>query len=211
MRKREEHFVPIPSEDAERTLEGVFIAGTDDDVIGVVVAAPHPAYGGSMDSPVVNELAYAARGAGMASLRFNWRGVGGSTGAVSSDFDDAVSDYRAALQQMLETVPGAVIAAGYSFGAGAAQHAAVGEQRVRRLVLVAPPPAMLDLARLGEFSGKTLLLAAAEDAWAPADELQSIAADHPRVTFACIPCADHFFGNGLADIRRLTAAWLTAR
>jgi alpha/beta superfamily hydrolase len=156
----------------------------------------------------VNELAYAARGAGMASLRFNWRGVGGSAGAVSSDFVDAVADYRAALQQMLSTVPGAVIAAGYSFGAGAAQHTAAGEPRVRRLVLIAPPPAMLDLARLDEFPGKTLLLAAGEDAWAPAAELQSIAADRPRVSFACISAADHFFGNGLSEIGRLTAEWL---
>ena len=78
-----ERAVAIPLEGGEQALEGVFVAGLDDDAVGVVVAAPHPLYGGSMDSPVVNEIAYAARKAGLASLRFNWRGVGASAGAIS--------------------------------------------------------------------------------------------------------------------------------
>ena len=79
-------------------LEGIFVAGLDDDAVGVVIAAPHPLYGGSMDSPAVNEIAYAAGKAGLASLRFNWRGVGASAGAISGEADDADADYRAALQ-----------------------------------------------------------------------------------------------------------------
>ena len=157
MRKREERAVAIPLEGGEQALEGIFIAGVDDDAMGVVVAAPHPLYGGSMDSPVVNEIAYAARKAGLASLRFNWRGVGASAGVISGEADDADADYRAALQHLLETVPGAVVAAGYSFGAAAAVRVAAGEPRIRRLLLLAPPPALLDVDALAAFAGDVLL------------------------------------------------------
>jgi alpha/beta superfamily hydrolase len=208
MRKRDERTVTIPLEDGERALEGIFIAGLDDDAVGVVVAAPHPLYGGSMDSPVVNEIAYAARTVGLASLRFNWRGVGASAGTASGAAADADADYQAALGHLMETVPGAVVAAGYSFGAASAVRVAAGEPRVRRLLLVAPPPALLDTAALAAFAGSALLLAGAEDDLAPPSEIERIASELPRATFAAIPRADHFFAAGLADIARLTTRWL---
>src|SRR3982074_2839247 len=45
------------------------------------IAAPHPALGGSMTSPVVAELAWALTRAGHPTLRFDYRGVGASRGA----------------------------------------------------------------------------------------------------------------------------------
>jgi alpha/beta superfamily hydrolase len=210
MGKREERAVAIPLEGGGQVLEGIFVAGLDDEAVGVVIAAPHPLYGGSMDSPVVNEIAYAARKAGLASLRFNWRGVGASAGAVSGSAEDAAADYRAALQHLMETVPGAVVAAGYSFGAASAVRAASGEPRVRRLLLLAPPPALLDADALAAFAGDALLLVGAEDALASPAELERIASSLPRATFAVIPGADHFFAAGLAEITRITASWLGA-
>jgi alpha/beta superfamily hydrolase len=208
MRKREERAVAIPLEGGEQALEGIFIAGVDDDAMGVVIAAPHPLYGGSMDSPVVSEIAHAARKAGLAALRFNWRGVGASAGVVSGEANDAEADYRAALQHLMATVPGAVVAAGYSFGAAAAVRVASGEPRIRRLILLAPPPALLDIDALVAFAGDVLLMVGVEDAIAPPAEIERIASELPRAIFAAIPRADHFFAAGLADIARITAGWL---
>jgi alpha/beta superfamily hydrolase len=208
VQRREERTVTIPLEDAERVLEGMFIAGEDEDAVGVVVAAPHPLYGGSMESPVVNEIAYAARAAGLASLRFNWRGVGASAGEVSGDADAADADYRAAFQHLAASVSGAVVAAGYSFGAAAALRVAAGEPRIRQLLLVTPPPALLDADALASFPGRVLVIAAAEDLLAPAAELERIASELPRATFAVIPHTDHFFAAGLADLGRITRDWL---
>jgi alpha/beta superfamily hydrolase len=211
MRKREERSVTIPLADGERVLEGIFIAGPDDDAVGVVVAAPHPLYGGSMDSPVVNEIAYAARSAGLASLRFNWRGVGASAGAASGEAADADADYRAALGQLTQTLSGALVAAGYSFGAASAARVAADEPRVRRLLLVAPPPGMLDVDALASFPGSVLLVAGAADSLAPAGEIERIAAMLPNGRFTAIPGADHFFGVGLAQLGRVTADWFRER
>jgi len=203
--KREERGVVIPVEGEERVLEGVLISGVDDDAVGAVVAAPHPAYGGSMDSPVVHEVAYAARTAGLASLRFNWRGVGGSGGVASSEFADADADYCAALTQLGETVSGVMVAAGYSFGALAAVRSAASEPRVRALLLVAPPAAMLDVAALSAFPGRITVLVGDADAIASAAELERIVDALPRASIDVVDDADHFFAVGLAEVGRLAA------
>lgn len=192
------------------SLEGIFVAGAPDAATGAVVAAPHPLYGGSMDAPVCNELAWACAKNGIASLRFNWRGVGASGGAPSGDADDADADLRAALEHMAETVEGPLVLAGYSFGAGAVLRVGVTSPRVKRLVLVAPPPSLLDedaLATLGR--RRVLVLAGEADTLAPPDDLEARLAELDAVERIRIPEADHFFAAGLAPLGREVARWLS--
>jgi len=201
--------VTIPLDGETYVLEGISITGVDDDTVGVVVAAPHPAYGGSMDSPVVAELAYASRARGLASLRFNWRGVGASGGGASSDFADADADYRAALAHLGECVPAAMVAAGYSFGSLAAVRCGVAEPRVRALLLVAPPPAMLDADALRAFPGEVVIVVGDRDEISPAAELEGLADSLPRARFHAIDGADHFFMSGLAQIGKIASSWFS--
>ena len=145
-----ESEAPIPG----ASLDGLWLParGEGEARGGAVVAPPHPLMGGSMDSPVATEIALAASDAGLVSLRFDWRGVGGSAGSPSGEPSDADSDYRAALEFMEESVEGPIVACGYSWGALAALRVGSASPRVRRHVLVAPPAQMLDaetLAGLG--------------------------------------------------------------
>ncbi len=144
----------------------------------------------------------------MASLRFNWRGVGASGGTASGDAEHARADYAAALAQLASTVPGRLLAAGYSFGAATAVRAAAGEPRVRGLILVAPPPALLDRAALAARPRDVLILCGENDEIAPAAALEEIARELPRARFVKIEEADHFFGAGLADVGREITKWL---
>ena len=59
-------------------LDALYHRGTRDPPCAI--AAPHPALGGSMVSPVVAELAWALTRAGHPTLRFDYRGVGASRG-----------------------------------------------------------------------------------------------------------------------------------
>lgn len=211
-RPGEERAVTILLEGgAGLALEGIYMAAEDPDAGGVVIAPPHPLYGGSMDSPVVNEIAWACTRAGFASLRFNWRGVGASAGVPSGDAEDARADYAAAIAQLASTVPGKLLAAGYSFGAAAAVRAATNEARVRGLILVAPPPSMLDREALAARPRDVLILTGEHDSLAPAAALEAVARELPRARFAKIDEADHFFGAGLADIAREITKWLEPR
>jgi alpha/beta superfamily hydrolase len=203
-----ERAVAIPVGDGGLVLDGIFVSGDDPTRSGAVIAAPHPLYGGSMDSPVVNELAHAAHKAGMASLRFNWRGVGASSGAPSGAPEDAAADYAAAFEHLESTVSGPIVACGYSFGAAAALGATRAAPRAQRLVMVAPPPPMLDPQALAKVPGGVLVIAGEKDAIAPPDSLEPLIASASGGRLVIIPDADHFFALGLADLGRITFEWL---
>jgi alpha/beta superfamily hydrolase len=207
----EERMVTIARCDAEaETLEGIFQAGASLASPGLLLSPPHPLYGGSLESPVLSELAFAAAGMGLASLRFNWRGVGASAGEPSGEGADADADYRSALDQLSETVSGPLIAGGYSFGAAAAVRAAQAGGRVARLLLVAPPPALVAPAAITASGLPALVLVGEYDTIAPARELAAAFERVSHVALHVIPHADHFFLEGLAEIGRLAAAWLDA-
>ncbi len=190
-------------------LDALYRAGHGPETGGAVIAPPHPLYGGSRDSPVVSEIAYACEKVGLASLRFNWRGVGASAGEASGSFEDAVEDYTAALDFLEESVSPPLVAAGYSFG-GATAAVAGARTTVRRLVFIAPPPAMLERAVVADFKGKVFIAVGDQDTISPASELAVLVEGLDHVTFETLDDTDHFFmfGTGLADVNRKLSAWL---
>lgn len=194
----------------EGALEGIFMPVSGEAGAGAVVAPPHPQYGGNMDSPVVNEVCWACAKAGIASVRFNWRGVGASSGEVSGDAGQADADFAAALVHVAESVPGEVVACGYSFGAAAALRAARTHPRIARVLLVAPPPALLDTEAFRGLDQRALVLVGKEDRMAPYSELGLLCEGAADARLEVIPDADHFFLAGLVDLARLAGDWLQA-
>jgi alpha/beta superfamily hydrolase len=119
----------------------------------------------------------------------------------------ADADYAAALAQLAGSVEGSVLAAGYSFGAAAAARASVGQPRVRRLVLVAPPPNWLEPSTF-EPERAVLILAGARDEIAAPAALSALVRGLPQVRVAILDEADHFFAAGLAQLGIEVARWL---
>ncbi|MEW5737802.1 MAG: alpha/beta hydrolase [Myxococcota bacterium] len=69
---------------------------------GVLVLPPPPVEGSGMDHVVGAELAFAASRAGHPTLRFNYRGVGGSQGQPSRQVEALLDDALAAHQLAVE-------------------------------------------------------------------------------------------------------------
>lgn len=192
-------------------LEGLLLpARAQPECGGGLVAAPHPLMGGSMESPVVTELAFALDHAGISSLRFNWRGVGGSAGAPSGTDRDADVDFRASLAFLNETVHGPLMAMGYSFGAATALRATRTAKGLRRLVLVAPPPSLVDAGLIGDFGRPILMVAGDADRFVEVDVLQKWTDEHDHVTLEVLEGADHFFMMHLGQLRRVVDTWLAS-
>ncbi len=83
----------------------------------VLLCHPHPLYGGTMHNKVVYRMARGLRRAGLAVLRFNFRGVGQSQGE-HAHMAGEIEDARAALTWLRERYPDLPFAlAGFSFGA----------------------------------------------------------------------------------------------
>ena len=105
------------------SLEGfLHLPDGDGPFPAVVVCHPHPQMGGDMHSSVVMAVCYALFVSGIASLRFNFRGVGRSQGQYDhgeGEMDDilAVMDFTRSQESIATDRVGL---AGYSFGAGVA-------------------------------------------------------------------------------------------
>ena len=118
------------------TLEGLYHRG--EVMPPVVLVPPHPREGGSMDSALVAEVAWAVTRAGHATLRFNFRGVGASSGRPGGPGAD-LADLDAALVHHAETTGAARLGVcAFAGGAAVALRGAATRAAVGKVVLVAP-------------------------------------------------------------------------
>jgi uncharacterized protein len=182
---------------------------------GAVVAPPHPLYGGSLTNPVVQITVEALLEIGCSTVAFNYRGTEGSQGVATASLDAATADYAAALQEVRSHAKGSTIAAGYSFGAGAALLSVRDDLNVAGLVLVAPPLGMLHLDDLTAFAGRVLVVVGDDDEYAPLTELRELLAHAPKATLEVLPGVDHFFHFGglsalFGLVRDHVQTWLKA-
>ena len=146
-----------------------------------------------MDNNVVVAIAEALQAGGIATLRFNFRGVAGSQGCYAEGRGE-IDDARAAVVFLRERLGDRDITlAGYSFGAMIALLAGHDASDVSRLVAIAPPVAMFDLAFLRGCRRPKLFVAGDEDQYCPLAKLEAqlTAVAEPKSSVR-IAGADHF-------------------
>src|SRR6187549_1533957 len=101
-----------------------------------IVCHPHPVHGGTMHNHVTYRLAQAWRDANVACVRFNFRGVGRSTGAHDEGRGE-IDDARAALDWVAAQTPDVPLyASGFSFGARTALQLSRRDTRVQKVLVV---------------------------------------------------------------------------
>ncbi|MBL8260687.1 MAG: alpha/beta hydrolase [Candidatus Competibacteraceae bacterium] len=168
----------------------------------VVIAHPHPLYGGDLDNPVVAALAAAYQGRGYSTLRFNFRGVGASEGH-HGDGRGEREDLRAAAAYLAGIGRPATELAGYSFGAWVVLCLDPPLATVRRQLLVAPPVNLLDFSAVPEPRARLQVIGGERDEFArPARLRECVPRWQQAAQLHVFPAADHFFSGGLS---RLTA------
>ena len=130
----EKLFIAGPAGPLEAIIETPLNASSTE---VAVICHPHPVYGGTMTNKVVHMLAKSCNELGLASVRFNYRGVGASEGNYAEG-DGETDDAVAVLDWAAARWPSAgVWLAGFSFGGAVAIRAAV-RRDVQRLITVAP-------------------------------------------------------------------------
>jgi alpha/beta superfamily hydrolase len=180
------------------TLEGVWhLPEASGPLPAVIVCHPHPLYGGNMSANVVFYLCQALAGAGMAALRFNFRGVGKSQGEFGGGIGEQ-EDVRAALDFVLatENIDKTKIGlAGYSFGGGVALPVAIQDERVKMLALISP--ALMDGGeQLKEYRKPKFIIVGQNDDVIDQKELRVLFEEIPEPKQLEITSgADHFWGG----------------
>ncbi len=165
---------------------------------GAVICHPHPQYGGSMYNNVVEAALEAMWRLGMATVRFNFRGVGASSGEYgggAGEAEDAKAAARFLLAREGVAKRGAVMA-GYSFGAAVAMRAGAELDEVDTIAAIALPVGMADFSDLGQSRKRIILVSGDHDEYCPADAIARLAHElGPSASLKLIAGADHFFGG----------------
>ena len=146
-------------------------------------------------------------GLGLATLRFNFRGVGASAGR----YDDAQgeqADARAALAVLAAALPDAPLyALGFSFGAWIALKLAVEEARVSAVVALGTPVDWAALDALIPGTKPRLFIHGEDDQFCdPVALTRAFTRFAPPKRLEWISGADHFFTNRLPALSRTLQA-----
>jgi hypothetical protein len=146
-----------------------------------------------MRNTIVVRCARALRGVGLATLRFNFRGVEGSEGVHHGT--EEVEDAACALSEIQARYPGLPIwAAGYSFGSRVVSELALRTDAIERLILIAFPCALYDPEFLERLRQPALLLLGAEDDFGREVDLRRKLPRVPKhIQVVEVAGADHFF------------------
>lgn len=166
-----------------------------------ILCHPHPLYGGTMHNKVVHTLAKTYQAAHMASLRFNFRGVGQSSGHYASG-EGEMDDLMAVMNWVQRTYPHArQMLAGFSFGAYIALKT-VNHFAVEQLILVAPPVENFPVSQLPLPHCHFIVVQGDADEVVSSDLVFNwVKTLSPAPTLIRIEGASHFFHGRLDELK----------
>ena len=200
---------PFPGETANILLPGP--AGAIELACGVpetdarngvaIVCHPNPLQGGTMFNKVVTTLERGLLELGLATVRFNFRGIGQSEGVHDEGRGEA-DDLVAVAEWALGEKQGSLLwLAGFSFGSYVVLRAAP-RLAPSQAILIAPPVGRWDLSGVEWLKCPALIVQGEDDdvvdptavfAWAEAQD--------PPPTLVRMPDTGHFFHRRLIDLR----------
>ena len=176
----------------------------------VVIAHPHPLFGGTMQNKVVQTLARAFVQCGWQAVRFNFRGVGASAGV----YDEGHGEAEDMLSVIAQVAPdGPLALAGFSFGAFVTSHVAqaVHAQRpLDKLVLVGTAASRFTVAPVApDLHERTLVIHGEQDDTVALSSVMDWARPQ-TLPVTVIPGVEHFFHGQLPLLKSLVVRHLKA-
>ena len=169
-----------------------------------VLCHPHPLHGGTMRNTVVHRTLRGLTAAGLAVVRFNFRGVEASEGEHDG-IGGEVRDAAAVLDWLERRYPELELwGAGFSFGARTIADLARSDGRLRRLVFVAMPVTAYPCDDLELIRQPALFIAGGADEYGTLADLEArLPAPPDSMDFVEIPGADHFFRHHSKELEHL--------
>ncbi len=162
-----------------------------------------------MHNKVVFKTAQVLQTLGLPALRFNFRGVGHSTGMYDEGRGE-MDDVRYALEFLSHRYPGLpVVLAGFSFGAWVGLRVACNDDRVQAMIGLGTPARMFGLDFLDNCHKPKLFIHGTRDEQAPYD-LASQWFDHVTApkSLMIVEGADHFFQDRLDEVQAMITSFI---
>ncbi len=178
---------------------------------GVVICHPHPLHRGTMHVPLLDALAADLNGRRVAVLRFNFRGVGRSTGSHDGGLAE-IDDVAAAVEFAESQYPDLEFGiAGWSFGAAAALRWHARDRSPHNYVGISPGMGVNAGQRLPEpeelLPAHRTFIVGDRDQLVPVDLVVDYAT-RAKATIHVLKGSDHFFYFREQKVACLVAAGL---
>ena len=175
-----------------------------------LVCHPHPMGGGTMHNKVVFRAAAGLADAGLITLRFNFRGVGASTG--EHDGAEEKQDVRDALDYLAENYPNLpVTLAGFSFGTRIGSEVGMTHDRVVRLISIGTPVDKYDdFDYLENLRKPILFVHGDQDEFGSVESLQRLVdkvSAKTETELVVFENCGHFFDEHLNELRETIKNW----
>lgn len=176
-----------------------------------LVCHPHPLGGGTMHNKVVFRAAAGLLDAGLTTLKFNFRGVGSSTG-VHNEIEGGREDVRDALDYLSGKYPDEDLTlAGFSFGSRTATEIGYSDDRVKRLISIGTPVDKYgDYDFLKGLSKPILFIHGDRDEFGSLENLQPLVQEIAKTADAELVVFErcgHFFDEHLSELRGAVKSW----
>jgi uncharacterized protein len=179
------------------TIEGLLSKSSEEK--GVVICHPHPLMGGSMHNNVVEAIQEAYAAENYSTLRFNFRGVEGSTG----QYDDGrgeQADILAACKYLQDIGILNISFAGYSFGSWVGSKVIErGDHLFADVTFISPPINFFDFNFTKLNNKINLIICGNNDQFCDVDVLKE-KIQIINSNLKTIPDADHFYFGREKDL-----------
>lgn len=180
-----------------------------------LVCHPHPLGGGTMHNKVVFRAAAGLVDAGLTTLRFNFRGVGASTGE-HDEIEGGKEDVRDVLDYIGANYPGEDLSlAGFSFGSRTALEVGYNDDRVARLISIGTPVDKYgDYEFLTQTQKPILFVHGDRDEFGAIDNLRRLVdqvAKNTDAELVVFKNCGHFFDEHLDELREAIRVWVETK
>jgi len=198
-----EQHISIPN--ANETLDAYVDFQSKKHVI--IIMHPHSLMGGNMDNPIVQKSQQIFASKNFSTVRFNFRGVGYSTGV----FDEGIGeqdDLKAIISFVKKNGRNQIDLMGYSFGAWVLAHASDKVDHERSM-MISPPVAFMDFSKIQVIPKLSHVITGRRDEFAPPDKVQQfIEKWQSDAKLDIIDNADHFYSFHMTEIEQILSKWI---
>jgi len=192
-------------------LEAILKEPTGEPKGVAVVCHPHPLGGGTMHNKVVFRIAAGLIDAILVTLRFNFRGVGASTGE-HNEIEGGKEDAKDALDYMADRYADQPITlAGFSFGSRVGTEVGISDERVLRLLSIGTPVDKYDdYSFLTRVRKPILFVHGDHDEFGSLTNVRRLfneVAENTDAELVVIHDCGHFFDEHLDELRETVKNW----
>jgi hypothetical protein len=172
-----------------------------------VICHPLPTGGGTLHNKVVFRAARGLESANVATLRFNFRGVGTSGGKFDNG-DGEQDDVTAAIEWARRKHPDKkLIVGGFSFGAWVSTRVACERTDVDAMFLLGTPVNKYDFSYLRSCERPMLFIHGTQDEHGDAAKLEKLVQGIRNAESVTVTGADHFFTKQLEAVEETIRGW----